>query len=95
MREAGFAHLEIDDTTDDWGAFCADRATAFQADRSRFVRVHGRTVCDAPVIAPVSGKPCLSYTYSAYAEFSERVVDKSDPHNQLRSIGWKMNRSDR
>lgn len=46
LRDAGFTHIAIDDTTDDWGPYCADRSAAFRADRTRFVRVHGVELFD-------------------------------------------------
>lgn len=46
LRAAGFTHLDVDDPTEDWALFCADRAAAFRADRGRFVRVHGQSVFD-------------------------------------------------
>lgn len=41
LRAAGFTNVEIEDQTEDWGTFCAKRATRFRADRARFARVHG------------------------------------------------------
>jgi cyclopropane fatty-acyl-phospholipid synthase-like methyltransferase len=46
LRAAGFTHLDIEDPTEDWALFCADRAAAFRADRARFVRVHGQALFD-------------------------------------------------
>lgn len=41
VRAAGFAEIALTDMTDDWAAFCAERAAAWQAARDRHVRVHG------------------------------------------------------
>lgn len=62
------------------GASSITTADAAKATPGGFVCVRGRTICDAPVMSPVTGTKCLSFTYSADAEYSERVVDKTDPN---------------
>jgi len=56
-------------------------------------------VCDEPLIAPISGKPCLSYYYAVDAEWTETVVDRSNPATtrqevKHRSLGSDGNTAD-
>jgi sarcosine/dimethylglycine N-methyltransferase len=44
VAAAGFENLAVSDMSDDWGAFCAGRATAWRAAVQRHTRVHGEQV---------------------------------------------------
>lgn len=46
LLDAGFETVEMDDVTEEWTAFTAERLAAFRNDRERLVRVHGEEVAD-------------------------------------------------
>jgi sarcosine/dimethylglycine N-methyltransferase len=46
VQEAGFGAVDLDDRTDSWTAFTAERFAAFQADRPRLDAVHGADLAD-------------------------------------------------
>ncbi|HEU5086684.1 MAG TPA: E3 ubiquitin ligase family protein [Roseiflexaceae bacterium] len=42
------------------------------------VEVAGTIECDTPLTGPVSGKPCVAYTYTVSREYEEDVTEKND-----------------
>lgn len=44
VAAAGFSNITVTDMSDDWAAFCADRAAAWHADAERHTRVHGERI---------------------------------------------------
>ncbi len=44
LHEAGFTEITATDLSDDWATFCGARMVAWQADRTRHVRVHGEPI---------------------------------------------------
>jgi len=44
VAAAGFSNIAVTDMSEDWTAFCADRAAAWHADADRHTRVHGERI---------------------------------------------------
>ena len=44
LEAAGFSSITVEDTTDDWSAFCAMRAASWNESRERQVAVHGEEI---------------------------------------------------
>jgi len=66
------------------------------ASKDGILAVRGRTVCDDPLYAPISGTPVLYYTYSVTAAWKETVPDKDHPgknktENKTKSVGGDSN----
>ncbi len=50
------------------------------------VRIHGKMVCDHPLVAELSHTPCVSYRYSVTREFEEVLWERDFKGNSARRV---------